>query len=185
LPVNCAPNQTKQTNPCYSDKIETMNNNKIKINYHSGVYTLKTSLNLPIQIDNAWDFFSNPGNLAKITPSEMGFQITSGEPGKMFAGQIITYKIGILPGIKSNWVTEITQVKENAYFIDEQRFGPYKMWHHEHHFNPVDGGIAMTDRVTFKIPFGIFGRLAYHLFIRRKLVQIFTFRTLILSNYFK
>jgi ligand-binding SRPBCC domain-containing protein len=162
-----------------------MNKNKIDISYHSGVYTLKTQMFLPIRPDVAWDFFSNPGNLAKITPAEMGFQITSGEPQKMFPGQIITYKIGIFPYIKNNWVTEITQVNENQYFIDEQRFGPYKMWHHEHHFNTVNGGVAMTDRVTFKIPFGIIGRMAYSLFIRRKLLQIFSFRTEILSSYFK
>lgn len=162
-----------------------MNNNNINISYHSGVYTLTTYMILPIRIDDAWNFFSNPGNLAKITPAEMGFYITSGEPQKMFAGQIITYKIGIFPGIKNNWVTEITQVNENQYFIDEQRFGPYKMWHHEHHFKTVNDGVAMTDRVTFKIPFGIFGRMAYRLFIRRKLLQIFSFRTEILSSYFK
>jgi ligand-binding SRPBCC domain-containing protein len=162
-----------------------MNNNNIDISYHSGVYTLKTQLILPIGLDVAWDFFSNPGNLVKITPAEMGFNITSEKPERMYAGQIITYKIGIFPGVKSNWVTEITQVKEKAFFIDEQRFGPYKMWHHEHHFESVESGVAMTDRVTFKIPFGIFGRMAYGLFIRRKLFQIFSFRTEMLSNYFK
>lgn len=162
-----------------------MNNNNIDIKYHSGVYTLKTQQTLPISLEKAWDFFSSPGNLAKITPAKMGFIITSGKQEQMFAGQIITYKIGIFPGIKSNWVTEITQVKEKAYFIDEQRFGPYKMWHHEHHFEPTDKGVLMTDRVTFKIPFGIFGRFAYLAFIERKLNQIFNFRTQILSDFFK
>lgn len=162
-----------------------MNNNNIEIRYHSGVYTLKTQLILPIRLDIAWDFFSNPGNLARITPTEMGFIITSDKPERMFAGQIITYKIGIFPGVKSNWVTEITQVNEKIFFIDEQRFGPYKMWHHEHHFKSVDGGVTMTDRVTFKIPFGFVGRMAYGLFIRRKLLQIFNFRAEMLSNYFK
>ncbi len=162
-----------------------MNNNNIDISYHSGVYTLKTQQILPISLEKAWDFFSNPGNLAKITPKEMGFIITSGTPEQMFAGQIITYKIGIFPGVKNNWVTEITQVKEKAFFIDEQRFGPYKMWHHEHHFALVENGVRMTDRVTFKIPFGIFGRLAYLIFIKRKLYQIFRFRAQMLSDFFK
>lgn len=162
-----------------------MNNSNININYHSGVYTLKTKQILPISLEKAWEFFSNPGNLAKITPGEMGFIITSGTPEQMFAGQIITYKIGIFPGVQNNWVTEITQVKEKAFFIDEQRFGPYKMWHHEHHFKQTEEGVLMTDRVTFKIPFGIFGRLAYLIFIKRKLHQIFSFRAQTLNNYFK
>jgi ligand-binding SRPBCC domain-containing protein len=161
-----------------------MNSNNIDIKYHSGVYTLKTEQFLPVTIDEAWDFFSNPGNLAKITPEEMGFIITSGTLEQMFAGQIITYKIGIFPGIKTNWVTEITQVKEKAFFIDEQRFGPYKMWHHEHHFKQTEDGVLMTDRVTFKIPFGILGRFAYFLFIKRKLNQIFSFRAKTLSDFF-
>lgn len=162
-----------------------MNNNNININYHSGVYTLKTQQILPISLEKAWDFFSSPGNLAKITPAEMGFIITSGTPEQMFAGQIITYKIGIFPGINSNWVTEITQVKEKAFFIDEQRFGLYKMWHHEHFFKQTEEGVIMTDRVTFKIPLGIFGRLAYHIFIKRKLYQIFSFRAQTLNIFFK
>jgi ligand-binding SRPBCC domain-containing protein len=162
-----------------------MNSNNIDIKYHSGVYTLKTEQFLPVTIDEAWDFFSNPGNLAKITPEEMGFIITSGTLEQMFAGQIITYKIGIFPGIKTNWVTEITQVKEKAFFIDEQRFGPYKMWHHEHHFASTENGVLMTDRVTFKIPFGIFGRLAYLIFIKKKLYQIFSFRAKMLSDFSK
>ena len=166
-------------------KIKIMNNNNIDISYHSGVYTLKTQQILPISLEKAWEFFSSPGNLANITPEEMGFIITSGTPEQMFAGQIITYKIGILPGINSNWVTEITQVKEKAFFIDEQRFGPYKMWHHEHHFKETEDGVLMTDRVTFKIPLGIFGRLAYFLFIKRKLNQIFCFRAKTLSDFFK
>jgi ligand-binding SRPBCC domain-containing protein len=162
-----------------------MNNNNIDIRHHSRVYTLKTHQKLAISLEKAWDFFSNPGNLAKITPKEMGFIITSGTPEQMFAGQIITYKIGIFPGIKSNWVTEITQVKEKAFFIDEQRFGPYKMWHHEHHFKKTEDGVLMTDRVTFKIPFGIFGRLAYLIFTKGKLYQIFSFRSQMLSDFFK
>lgn len=161
-----------------------MNNNIINIEFHSGIYTLKTEQFLNVSIDDAWDFFSNPENLAKITPPKLGFIITSENHEQMFAGQIITYRIGVFPGIKSNWVTEITQVKEKVFFIDEQRFGPYKMWHHEHHFKPVNNGVAMTDRVSFKIPFGIIGRITFWLFIRRKLIGIFSFRSQILSKYF-
>ena len=115
----------------------------------------------------------------------MGFNITSGNPKQMYAGQIITYVIGLLPGIKSNWVTEITQVKEKEFFIDEQRFGPYKMWHHEHHFESKAEGVLMTDKVSYKLPFGFIGLFAHAVFIKKKLSTIFTFRYQTLDNYFK
>jgi len=161
-----------------------MGNTTISILQHSGVYTLTAKQKLPVTLEEAWDFFSNPSNLAKITPSEMGFKITSGEPKKMFAGQIITYEIGIFPFIKSNWVTEITQVKENNYFIDEQRFGPYRMWHHEHYFARCEEGTCTTDCVTYKLPFGFIGKIVHYLFIRKKLMHIFSYRSEILFKRF-
>ena len=165
-------------------KRNNMNKN-IRISSHSGVYTLCSEQLLNISMEEAWNFFSSPKNLAKITPPEMGFDITSGEPQKMFAGQIITYKIKILPFLKNNWVTEITQVKEHSYFIDEQRFGPYKMWHHEHFFVNTENGLKISDRVTYKIPFGFLGQIAHSLFIRKKLTHIFSYRTKILENRFR
>lgn len=143
---------------------------------HSGIYTLKVSQWLNISMNEAWEFFSSPGNLAKITPPHMGFIITSGSPAKMFAGQIITYKVSPIPGIKTNWVTEITHVEEHHYFVDEQRFGPYSMWHHEHHFEIQDNGVLMTDRVSYKLPFGFLGKIAHWLFVKKQLQQIFEFR---------
>lgn len=148
----------------------------INFRYHSGMYTLWVEQQLLVKIDEAWDFFSSPENLSKITPAEMKFEITSGKPEKMFAGQIISYRIGILPMITSHWVTEISQVENKKYFIDEQRFGPYKMWHHEHHFKEIDEGVLMTDKVSYKIPMGILGRFAHYLFIRNQLKKIFSFR---------
>jgi len=148
----------------------------ISIKKHSGIYTLISNQQLPVGIDEAWNFFSNPDNLAKITPDRMSFDVTSGNAPKMYAGQIISYKIGILPGIKFNWITEITQVSDQKYFVDEQRFGPYRMWHHEHFFEENAEGVMMTDKVSFKIPFGIIGHLAYFIFIKRQLFNIFTFR---------
>lgn len=156
----------------------------MKINKHSGVYTLKAEQFLPISLNEAWDFFSSPKNLAKITPSHMGFNITSEIAEKMYAGQIITYKIGILPGIKNNWVTEITHVKDKEYFVDEQRFGPYSMWHHEHIFMERENGVKMLDKVSFKIPFGIFGSIAYALFIKKQLTKIFAHRFAVLEKMF-
>ena len=159
--------------------------NKICINRHSGIYSLEVEQWVPTSISKAWDFFSSPENLSKITPPEMNFVITSGKPGKMFAGQIITYKVNALPMIQSSWVTEITQVKELSYFIDEQRFGPYKMWHHEHHFQEIENAVLMKDKVSYKIPFGFLGRIVHALIIRKKLINIFSYRIKILEELFQ
>lgn len=154
---------------------------KLSIKSHSGVNTLLVEQHLPITLEEAWNFFSNPRNLVKITPKKMGFQITSENTSQAYSGQIISYKVGIFPLIKSNWVTEITSVKPLEYFIDEQRFGPYAMWHHEHHFKKVDTGVIMIDKVTYKLPFGILGRLS-NFFIKKQLKEIFEFRSLTLQE---
>lgn len=152
---------------------------------HSGIYTLTTEQELHISLEEAWDFFSAPENLQKITPPHMGFKITSEVDKKAYAGQIITYKVGILPGIKQNWVTEITQVKQKEFFIDEQRFGPYQMWHHEHWFYPLaNGKTLMKDKISYKIPFGVLGKIAQSVFIKRQLTQIFEFRYKTLEKLF-
>jgi ligand-binding SRPBCC domain-containing protein len=156
----------------------------ITIKKHSGIYTLNTQQILPIELKEAWNFFSNPANLEKITPQTMGFKITSIKPEKAYPGQIITYKIGILPGITANWVTEITQVEQEKYFVDEQRYGPYSMWHHEHRFENTDDGVIMTDSISYKIPFGPIGHLMHQLFIQSKLKEIFTFRRETLKTFF-
>ncbi|MGG6230150.1 SRPBCC family protein [Tenacibaculum sp. SDUM215027] len=152
---------------------------------HSGIYTLSTEQVLNVPLQQAWDFFSSPENLQKITPSHMGFQITSGVDKKAYAGQIITYKVGVLPGVKSNWVTEITQVKEQQFFIDEQRFGPYKMWHHEHRFEELPNGkTVMKDKISYRIPFGFLGHIAQSIFIKKQLKEIFKHRYSTLEKLF-
>ncbi len=143
---------------------------------HSGLYTLTTQQVIPATMDVVWKFFSNPGNLNKLTPGDVGFNITSAPTEHMYAGQIITYRIKLFPLCSVNWVTEITQVEYRHFFIDEQRFGPYAMWHHEHVFEAAANGVLMTDRITFKLPYGIFGRMAYPIFIKKKLTNIFKFR---------
>ncbi len=148
----------------------------MEIRKHSGIYTLETTQLLPVTIEKAWDFFSSPGNLDILTPKELGFKITSGLAEKMYQGQIITYRIGIFPFIKTNWVTEITTVAENMYFVDKQRFGPYKMWHHEHFFVQKGKQVEITDKVSFALPMCLLGRLAYSLFAKRRLLLIFNFR---------
>jgi ligand-binding SRPBCC domain-containing protein len=149
----------------------------IKFYKHSGVSTLHAKQLVNTSIEKAWDFFSKPGNLSTITPPEMDFRLTTpiDEP-KMYAGQIITYKVSPTGRFRINWVTEITQVDEGRMFIDEQRFGPYSFWHHRHIFTENESGVEMTDIVTYKIPFGFIGRIANRLFIQKKLRQIFDYR---------
>ncbi len=147
----------------------------IHIHSHSGIYTLEAEQVLPISREAAWDFFSAPENLGNITPPYMGFKITSRPDDRMYAGQVITYSIGLLPGIRSPWVTEITHVQEGRFFVDEQRFGPYAFWHHQHWFKSRGDATHMTDRVSYKLPFGPFGRLL-HPFIKRQLIRVFTYR---------
>ena len=141
-------------------------------------YQLEFQQNLPISVSKAWDFFSSPVNLAKITPKEMAFTITSNPEHfkSMYPGTIITYKVSPIWGIQLDWMTEITQVEHEKYFIDEQRFGPYKFWHHQHHFKAIEGGTEMTDILTYGLPMGIFGRIANRIFVADKLQQIFEFR---------
>jgi ligand-binding SRPBCC domain-containing protein len=119
-------------------------------------YHFQFETDLPIPLAEAWDFFSSPNNLAKITPADMNFVVTSGNTdAKMYPGMVISYKVAPLWGIKMNWVTEITHVRDMEYFVDEQRSGPYALWHHQHHFKEIKGGVHMTDILTYAIPFGL------------------------------
>jgi ligand-binding SRPBCC domain-containing protein len=153
--------------------------------YLMKIYTLKRTQILPISLTEAWSFFSSPKNLAKITPTHMGFKILYISGGdKAYAGQIIRYHINVLPIIRVNWVTEITHVSEEKYFIDEQRFGPYALWHHQHHFRQVENGVEMTDEVNYAIPLGILGRLAHWLFVGREVNRIFEYRYDVLEKFF-
>jgi ligand-binding SRPBCC domain-containing protein len=150
------------------------------------IYNLTRKQFLPISLQQAWDFFSTPHNLSKITPAHMGFEILYQSGGeRTYAGQIIRYHVQILPGIKAHWVTEITHVKEPEYFVDEQRFGPYALWHHQHHFKAVTGGVEMTDEVNYAIPFGILGRVAHAFFVGREVSRIFDHRYQVLEKFFK
>lgn len=139
-------------------------------------YQLKTKQKLPIDIKTAWDFLSNPANLKKITPSYMGFNITSEVPEKMYEGLIITYIVTPVLNIPTPWVTEITHINEPHFFVDEQRMGPYNMWHHEHHLKEIDGGVEMTDIISYIVPFGPIGMIARELLVKHKLQEIFDYR---------
>jgi ligand-binding SRPBCC domain-containing protein len=135
-------------------------------------------------LKTCWDFFSSPSNLKVITPDYMGFDVKTEVPERMYEGLIIAYTVKPLLGIPMEWVTEITHVKDNSFFVDEQRIGPYKMWHHEHHFRVVEGGVEMTDIVSYVIPFGMIGKLFHPVLVKPKLEEIFAYRFKIVDNLF-
>ncbi len=140
------------------------------------VYTLHAKQNLPITMGEAWDFLSDPKNLKVITPDYMGFNIQYGADRPMFAGQIIEYIVTPILGIKTKWVTEITHVVDKKYFVDEQRFGPYSLWHHKHFIKEIDGGVEMEDLLHYKLPFGVLGQLVHPFLVKPKLDEIFEYR---------
>lgn len=141
------------------------------------IHVLHTKQILPISMEKAWEFLSDPKNLNEITPPDMSFEITSNFlPEKMYQGMIVTYKVSPFPGIKMNWVTEITHLRDGEYFVDEQRFGPYAFWHHQHHIRQVEGGVEMEDIIHYKAPFGIFGALSIPLIVKPRLKHIFDYR---------
>lgn len=141
------------------------------------IYTLHKKQKLPITIDQAWDFLSDPANLKIITPDYMGFHILSGADRPMFPGQIIQYIVTPVLGIKTKWVTEITHIKDHQYFVDEQRFGPYALWHHKHFIREIDGGVEMEDLIDYKLPLGVLGQLVHPILVQPKLNEIFEYRT--------
>ncbi|MCF0069938.1 SRPBCC family protein [Dyadobacter sp. CY261] len=140
---------------------------------------------LPISLDEAWAFFSNPLNLKDITPAQMGFVVTSAQHGeKMYAGQIIRYIVKPLFGIPLKWCTEITHVVDKQYFVDEQRFGPYAFWHHQHRFTEQNGGVLMEDILHYKVPFGFLGSIVDRMIVNREVNSIFIYRKKVLAERF-
>jgi ligand-binding SRPBCC domain-containing protein len=138
---------------------------------------------LPISIEKAWDFFATPKNLNEVTPKDMVFKIMGDIPEKMYQGMFIRYKITPMLNIQLDWCTEITHIQEGQFFVDEQRKGPYNIWHHEHHFKSVEGGVLMTDILHYDVGMGIFGWIAGKLFVDNKVKQIFEYRKEILGKY--
>lgn len=150
-----------------------------------GFYQLHETQKVPATIDEVWDFISSPLNLKKITPGYMGFDITSELlTPQMYPGMIISYTVSPVLGIKMTWVTEITHIKDKEYFVDEQRIGPYAMWHHEHKLEPIEGGVLMTDIVSYKPPFGFLGSVANSVLIKRQLQNIFNYRNSAIEKIF-
>lgn len=148
------------------------------------LYQLKAKQALPISKATAWDFLSDPKNLKVITPEHMGFKILDGADRPMFQGQIIQYIVTPFPGFSTKWVSEITHLKEGEYFVDEQRFGPYALWHHKHFIKEIEGGIEMEDVIDYKIPFGLLGQLLHPILVKKQLQKIFVFREAKLEQLF-
>lgn len=148
-------------------------------------YRLEFKQEINASLEEVWDFISSPGNLKEITPSYMGFDIlTPNLPEKMYAGMMIEYIVKPVLGIKMNWLTEITHVRPLEYFVDEQRSGPYKLWHHQHHIQKSPNGVLMTDIVHYIPPFFILGDIANQVFIKKQLKEIFDYRTMAVEKRF-
>ncbi|MFN0125572.1 MAG: SRPBCC family protein [Verrucomicrobiales bacterium] len=150
------------------------------------IHTLESRQVIPLAIETAWEFFSNPRNLERITPPDLGFKIITPDlPPRIHAGMMIQYQVNALPGIPMTWLTEITQVREREYFVDEQRVGPYALWHHEHCFTDLGNGRAeIHDRVTYRLPLQPFGDLAHPWLVKPRLNQIFEYRKLRVRDMF-
>jgi len=148
-------------------------------------YSKTWTLELPISMAEAWSFFSRPENLEKITPKHMQFNILSTLAStEMYAGMIIRYQVRPILNIPMHWTTEITHCKDMEYFIDEQRTGPFALWHHEHHFRSTPGGVEMKDMLTYSLPLGFLGRVVNWLFISNQIDSIFAYREQVLRNKF-
>lgn len=148
------------------------------------MYRLKREQLVRTDLQTCWDFFSSPQNLAVITPEKLRFTVLSEQPARMYEGLMIAYTVSPVLGIPLGWITEIKTVKEGLFFVDEQRKGPYQIWHHEHHFEAVEGGVLMTDIVSYTLPLGFFGKFAHWLFVRKQLETIFEYRYLKVEEIF-
>lgn len=139
------------------------------------IHSLYRKQTLKVTLDQAWEFFSSPKNLKKLTPETLNFTILEA-PETMYEGMFIVYKVSPVLGIPLTWVTEITHIEEKVYFIDEQRVGPYTLWHHEHRFKEVEGGVELEDLIHYKLPFGVLGRALNKIFVKGEIEKIFAYR---------
>ena len=140
------------------------------------LYQLHKTQKLPISLDVAWEFLCNPANLSKLTPKEMNMTIISGTDRPMYAGQVLQYSVTPLPGVKTKWVSEITQFEHKKYFVDDQLYGPYAFWHHKHFIHEIDGGVEMEDIIDYKVPLGFIGQILHPIAVKPKLERVFEYR---------
>ena len=150
----------------------------------ASISLLRKSHTLPISLEAAWAYFSDPANLPEITPPDLGFKVLSDPPGSIYPGMILRYSVRPLPGLSTVWVSEITHVRDLEFFVDEQRIGPYRLWHHEHHFRRDPAGVIVEDIVHYALPFGWLGSLLAGAMVRRRLEAIFAYRARILIQRF-
>ena len=150
------------------------------------IHVLQSSQIINATIDRAWDFFSDPRNLSRITPPELDFKVLTALPERIHPGMMIEYRVRPLLGIPVRWLTEITHVEQGKFFVDEQRIGPYRIWHHEHHFKPLENGrLEMTDKVTYVLPFSPFSEIMHPLIVKPQLAKIFAFREKAVNEIFR
>jgi len=140
------------------------------------LYQFTSQQQLPISLEEAWEFLTDARNLKVLTPPELEMKVLYGTERGMYAGQLIEYSVKPLPFYRTNWVTHITQVKEKEYFVDEQLYGPYATWHHKHFIKAIPGGTLMEDVIHYRLPLGPLGKLAHSLLVKGKLEEIFRFR---------
>tara|TARA_B100000768_G_C11282453_1_gene379440 strand:- start:1464 stop:1931 length:468 start_codon:yes stop_codon:yes gene_type:complete len=140
------------------------------------IYTFHRKQKLPITLNEAWEFLSNPRNLSTLTPKEMNFTIISNDDKPMYAGQVIQYSVTPIAGIKAKWISEITHLVDGKYFVDLQLYGPYAFWHHKHFIHEIDGGVEMEDIIDYKVPLGILGQIVHPFLVKPKLEEIFRYR---------
>lgn len=148
------------------------------------LYRLQTTQRLPVPLPEAWDFFSDAANLPRITPPSLGFVVTSELPPRMYPGMIVTYTVTPFRGARVRWVTEITHVVDGVLFVDEQRFGPYRFWHHQHLFAEVREGVEVRDVVHYALPLQPASALVRRLLVAPRLREIFEFRRATLEEKF-
>lgn len=149
------------------------------------MYQLREEVLIQDTMENVWKFFATPFNLQRITPPDMGFVIKTPVPDEMYEGLIIAYTVRPIFGIPTEWVTEITHIRRHEFFVDEQRIGPYAMWHHEHHFKQTEQGILVTDIVSYQLPLAPFGNFLHSILIKPRLQKIFSYRTRVIKEIFK
>jgi ligand-binding SRPBCC domain-containing protein len=150
----------------------------------SAIYVLKRRQYIAADLPRVWAYFATPHNLNAMTPPDLQFEFVYGGDEPMYAGQVIEYRVTVFAGVRVRWLTEITHVEPMRRFIDEQRIGPYRLWIHEHRFESAEGGVWMTDQVTYALPFGLLGRLVHACFVRRRLEEIFDYRREVVERTF-
>ena len=148
------------------------------------LHQLRRSISLRTTLPHAWAFFADPQNLPLITPPWLGLRIDSVVAHKMYPGQILRYRVSPILRVPLLWVTEITHVQEPFFFVDEQRYGPYRLWHHQHFLREADGGVIAEDVVDYMLPFGPLGTLMHRLLVADRLNAIFEYRAKVLQQRF-